>query len=235
MEDYDYQLMQDFMLYLDLCKNPDCVFDRGSPYITVTRLWLEKLCRYECENMDDRRMRNIYMSHLVSCLNGKKLLGPFLLKPPDGKLEETDFLRDHCAPAGSQGGGMGSVPCCPLPKPPSRNSSNICGFMTQHIDTPKSIFDNDGKLKDPHGYGSKEKDGLSDEWNSNISELLSAISSELRGEMQPDSNKYLEAELKRYSEYLRSTSKIPMKGYKAMYSRTYLLVQLRNDLLKLIN
>ncbi|XP_037953427.1 uncharacterized protein LOC119683694 [Teleopsis dalmanni] len=236
MDDYDYQLMQDFMLFLDLCKNPDCVFERGSPHITVTRLWLEKLCRYECENMDDRRMRNVYMSHLVACLNGKKLLGPFLLKPPDGKLEETDFTKDHCAPPEVQGNAAGAaVPCCPKPRCPPRNRNNTCGFMTQHIVTPNSLFDDTGRLIDTKGFGAKGKDALSDKCGSNITELLSAISSELQGLTQPDSNKYLEAELKRYDEYMRSNSKIPVKGYTEAQSRTYLLMQLRKDLSMMVN
>ncbi|XP_046807282.1 uncharacterized protein LOC111675849 [Lucilia cuprina] len=87
---YDDVLTQDFPFMLDLC--PVQAFPANSEEQNLAQKWLEYLCTYEVEDLNDRRLRNIYISHLCTALVQRQLYGPFLKEPVKGeKLEKIDF------------------------------------------------------------------------------------------------------------------------------------------------
>lgn len=53
------------------------------------KAWLQKLCGAVCPNKESKRNRNIFLSHLVLCMQDKKLTGPFQESPNDVDLTET--------------------------------------------------------------------------------------------------------------------------------------------------
>ncbi|XP_039962928.1 uncharacterized protein LOC126763651 [Bactrocera neohumeralis] len=89
--DFDYLLTKDFLLFLDLCRDPNQVFTPNSDESCLAQLWLDKLCRYDCADLDERRLRNIYMSYLCCCLIEGVLKGPFSDQPRDGRLQMVNF------------------------------------------------------------------------------------------------------------------------------------------------
>lgn len=89
--DFDYLLTKDFLLFLDLCRDPNLVFTPNSDESCLAQLWLDKLCRYDCADLDERRLRNIYMSYLCCCLIEGVLKGPFSDQPRDGRLQMVNF------------------------------------------------------------------------------------------------------------------------------------------------
>ncbi|XP_067645214.1 uncharacterized protein [Eurosta solidaginis] len=91
-DNIDYQLTQNFIFFLDILKQPDEVFDCRSREYKLARAWLDKLSMGVFETTDELRLRNIYMSHLVACLNYGKLTGPFVSLPKPGTdLDSVDF------------------------------------------------------------------------------------------------------------------------------------------------
>ncbi|KAM7357557.1 uncharacterized protein ACRADG_002849 [Cochliomyia hominivorax] len=91
---YDDVLTQDSLFLLELCPTPS--FLANSQEQHFAQKWLDHLCTYEVEDLDDRRIRNIYISHLCAALIQQQLYGPFTKEPPKGKLEKIDF---HAAAA----------------------------------------------------------------------------------------------------------------------------------------
>lgn len=83
--------------------------------------------------------------------------------------------------------------------------------------------------------GSEEVEELS----TNISDLLNAISAELRGDINPGSNEFLETELGRYKTFL-SKHHVHITRHMGKLKpdsklRNFLLLSLQNDLIKLLN
>ncbi|XP_012158134.1 uncharacterized protein LOC105664962 [Ceratitis capitata] len=89
--DFDFLLTEDFLLFLDLCRDPNQVFRPNSDESCLAQNWLDKLCRYECADLEERRLRNIYMSYLCCCLIEGVLKGPFANQPNNGRLQMTNF------------------------------------------------------------------------------------------------------------------------------------------------
>uniref|UniRef100_A0A0A1XQF5 Centrosomal protein of 112 kDa n=1 Tax=Zeugodacus cucurbitae TaxID=28588 RepID=A0A0A1XQF5_ZEUCU len=89
--DFDFLLTEDFLLFLDLCRDPNQVFTPNSDESCLAQQWLDKLCRYDCADLDERRLRNIYMSYLCCCLIEGVLKGPFSDQPRDGRLQMVNF------------------------------------------------------------------------------------------------------------------------------------------------
>ncbi|XP_067643000.1 uncharacterized protein [Eurosta solidaginis] len=89
--DFDSMLTEDFLLFLDLCRDPNKVFKPNSDESCLAQKWLDKLCRYECDDVKERRLRNIYMSYLCCCLIEGVLKGPFATQPRSGRLVMVDF------------------------------------------------------------------------------------------------------------------------------------------------
>ncbi|XP_065359103.1 uncharacterized protein LOC135953241 [Calliphora vicina] len=86
---YDDALTQDFLFMLELC--PVQAFPPNSDEQNLAQKWLEHLCTYAVEDLNDRRLRNIYISHLCAALVQRQLYGPFVKAPAEGKLEKVDF------------------------------------------------------------------------------------------------------------------------------------------------
>lgn len=112
-----YQLAQNFIFFQDIVKKPEEVFDCRSQEYKLANAWLNKLSMFGFETIEDMRLRNVYMSHLVACLNYGKLTGPFTSMPrPDGVLDKSDFQ--------SQQKPQQAV--CPRPKPSMSASQKAC-------------------------------------------------------------------------------------------------------------
>uniref|UniRef100_A0A1I8P385 DUF4485 domain-containing protein n=1 Tax=Stomoxys calcitrans TaxID=35570 RepID=A0A1I8P385_STOCA len=84
----DIEQQQDFLFLLEMCKSPENVFPVGSKDFELTQKWLNYLSTYQCEDRDEMRLVNVYMSHLCSGLVEGKLYGPFLKEPTEGKLQK---------------------------------------------------------------------------------------------------------------------------------------------------
>uniref|UniRef100_A0A1B0FJR1 DUF4485 domain-containing protein n=1 Tax=Glossina morsitans morsitans TaxID=37546 RepID=A0A1B0FJR1_GLOMM len=91
--DFDGELTADFLFLLDLCRNPDDVFHAGSPEHKLAKAWIDFLCTYTCQTVAERRIKNVYLSHLCTALVEGKLYGPFVKAPGKDKLEMVDFKR----------------------------------------------------------------------------------------------------------------------------------------------
>lgn len=76
------------------------------------------------------------------------------------------------------------------------------------------------------------------DFQSDIQELLNCISGELKGDLEPGQNSYLEHELCRYREFIMEYSQMAC-SLQAMPTeammRSFLLLNLQNDLVKLLN
>lgn len=89
------RLPQDFLFLLDVCKSPEQVFSHDSRELQLTRMWLDYLSTYEAESVLEKRLVNVYMSHLCAALVDGKLYGPFVREPPsEGKLPSVDFHEE---------------------------------------------------------------------------------------------------------------------------------------------
>ncbi|XP_017489610.1 PREDICTED: uncharacterized protein LOC108377829 [Rhagoletis zephyria] len=91
-QEFDSQLTEDFLLFLDLCPHPNKVFQPNSEESCLAIKWLDKLCRYECADLGEQRMRNIYMSYLCCCLIEGALKGPFASQPRGGRLQSVQSV-----------------------------------------------------------------------------------------------------------------------------------------------
>uniref|UniRef100_A0A1A9WC82 DUF4485 domain-containing protein n=1 Tax=Glossina brevipalpis TaxID=37001 RepID=A0A1A9WC82_9MUSC len=91
--DFESELTVDFLFLLDLCRNPKDVFHSNSSDFKLAKAWIDFLCTYPCKTVADRRLKNIYMSHLCTALVEGKLYGPFVKHPKKGKLEMVDFSK----------------------------------------------------------------------------------------------------------------------------------------------
>ncbi|KAL9901589.1 uncharacterized protein ACN2A1_003345 [Glossina fuscipes fuscipes] len=91
--DFDGELTADFLFLLDLCRNPDEVFHTGSPEHKLAKAWIDFLCTYTCQTVAERRLKNVYLSHLCTALVEGKLYGPFVKAPGKDKLEMVDFKK----------------------------------------------------------------------------------------------------------------------------------------------
>lgn len=95
----DEVLAVDFLFLLDMC--PQHPFPANSNEEYLAEKWLNYLCTYEVKDLADRRLKNIYISHLAAALIQRKLYGPFLREPQSGRLKKTDFLEEaDCCCAG---------------------------------------------------------------------------------------------------------------------------------------
>ncbi|XP_011195553.2 uncharacterized protein LOC105220762 [Zeugodacus cucurbitae] len=311
-ENIGYQLAENFIFFQDIVKNPEEVFDCRSQEYKLANAWLNKLSMLGLETIDDMRLRNVYMSHLVACLNYGKLTAPFNSMPkPDGGLDKSDFQslekpRQAVCPR-PKPGMTASQKACQLPQgggkqcecdylccdkndlkkdcsnvAPTATFDNICGYMMQYVNVPTCL---DSQLRgtvehsnyqthdvftnyaDPavattsaafYGPKVEEKEkcvggayvastcatcGENLEFDhqlvrSQITTLLEAIASELRGEQTPGTNDYLEYELARYKNFKLQFPQVAEKisKLKAEQSlRSYFLLNLQNDLVKLLN
>ncbi|XP_012158136.1 uncharacterized protein LOC105664963 [Ceratitis capitata] len=294
-ESIDYQLTENFIFFQDILKQPEDVFDCRSREYKLARAWLDKLSMSGFETIEDLRLRNVYMSHLVACLNYGKLTGPFVSMPKPGPtLDPSDFQstekpRLTCprpppsAPASHKAcltTQSTSTPCecafvccdkqedkrdCDSGKSPF---DRICGYMTQYMNVPACM---DGSLSGK--FFTKDADTScaitsagtssalyqeSDKYEADaccsahqdnvlgdpqlvyerITVLLDAIASELRGDQTPGNNDYLEYELARYKKFIMGYSKVAAEISKLQARkslRSYLLLNLQNDLVKLLN
>lgn len=93
---YNDALTQDSLFLLELCPVPR--FPPNSAEQSFSQKWLDHLCTYQVEDLDDRRLRNIYISHLCTALIQRQLYGPFTKDPPKGKLEKVDFHATAVCP-----------------------------------------------------------------------------------------------------------------------------------------
>ncbi|XP_030386242.1 uncharacterized protein LOC115633038 [Scaptodrosophila lebanonensis] len=110
-------LTNDFLLMLELSPLPEEAFARNTLEYRQAWLWLNKLSTLSCNTLYERRMRNMYMSHLSVCLNQKRLYGIFLQVPPI-ELEWVDFTETTAAQAVSRSMALAG--------------SMMAGNMTQH-------------------------------------------------------------------------------------------------------
>lgn len=86
---YNEALIQDSQFLLEMC--PDPPFSQNSNEQSLAQKWLDYLCTYQVEDLNDRRLKNIYISHLCAALVQRQLYGPFVREPNKGKLEKVDF------------------------------------------------------------------------------------------------------------------------------------------------
>lgn len=308
-----YQLTENFIFFQDIVKKPEEVFDCRSQEYKLANAWLNKLSMFGFETIEDMRLRNVFMSHLVACLNYGKLTGPFTSMPnPGGVLDKSDFLltqdkpRQAVCPRPKPGmsasqkacldhKGGGGRPCecdyvccdqneqkkdCSGMGAPS-SFDHICGYMMQYVNVP-TCLDSQLRATVEHNqyhthdvftncadvtaattsaafYGHKadekcvggafvaasncttcgENLELDHQFvRSQITTLLDAIASELRGEQSPGTNDYLEYELARYKNFKLQFPQVAEKiaKLKAEQSlRSYFLLNLQNDLVKLLN
>lgn len=143
---YDDALAEDSLFLLDLC--PKQAFPSCSPEDNLAQKWMDHLCTYEVEDLNDRRIRNIYISHLCTALIKRQLYGPFLKEPPSGKLEKVDFnaqppcpnlnallsqqlmqwpSRPSCVPSCQ---APCSLSCGPCPGQSSMPSTEVCPVIS---------------------------------------------------------------------------------------------------------
>ncbi|XP_054732702.1 uncharacterized protein LOC129240749 [Anastrepha obliqua] len=293
--DFDFLLTEDFLLFLDLCRDPNQVFKPNSDESCLAQTWLDKLCRYECKDLDERRLRNIYMSYLCCCLIEGVLKGPFASYPRAGPLQRVDFnpkqkqplscpplikvksykecedtknrYNDSCEQqlsicccskddrfndvsvgvGGSGSGGSEVMRCCPEVrfstdiqcKPddaPKRTSGHVFSdYMLREITSPGAYntFKSCDSCQEYDPYGQAKKIMRQD-----VENLLQAIGAELRGYVGCGCNDYLESELSRYKNFIMNFSSIAcalakMESLPAL--RSFLLINLQNDLIKLLS
>lgn len=93
--DFSDQLREDFLFLLDMLRKPEQAFPPCSPQLLLAQKWLDFLCTYKFDTLEDKRLRNMYMSHLCTGLIQSKLYGPFLGEPPlNSKLTMVDFSAE---------------------------------------------------------------------------------------------------------------------------------------------
>ncbi|XP_054732701.1 uncharacterized protein LOC129240748 [Anastrepha obliqua] len=166
-ENINYQLAENFIFFHDILKQPEEVFDCRSHEYELASAWLNKLSTGIFETTEELRQRNIYMSHLVACLNYGKLTGPFLSPPKQNPFHDTaDFqtkvkARRICqrpTPGMSTSekacaAGVRPTPCeCEYlccdndesrrdQKKDCNGSSfdRICGYMKQYVNVPACL------------------------------------------------------------------------------------------------
>lgn len=91
---FDNQLTNDFLYLLEICRKPELVFPKNSEEYILSKAWMNRLCTYVCNDTNDRRIKNLYLSHLCAALIERKLRGPFIKLPPLHKLERVDFTTE---------------------------------------------------------------------------------------------------------------------------------------------
>ncbi|XP_032598697.1 uncharacterized protein LOC116806459 [Drosophila grimshawi] len=92
----DYETLEvfknDFQLLLAVSPMPDDAFCPKSTDYQLALHWYKRLSTWQCETLDELRMRHVYMSHLSVCFNQKSLRGIFNEVPPD-ELVWVDFTE----------------------------------------------------------------------------------------------------------------------------------------------
>lgn len=87
--DEDFLYILNFLKHsLDAFQNEDRVEERH-----LSNLWLEKLCGEMHTTITAKRLRNNYLTRLVSCFQCGKLMDPFLNQPPKDNLEPVPLLE----------------------------------------------------------------------------------------------------------------------------------------------
>ncbi|XP_037952396.1 uncharacterized protein LOC119682919 [Teleopsis dalmanni] len=227
METCNPHLMKQFMKYLESCKNPDDLFLDNTRNRLLARLWMEKLCGYYCEHVEDQLLRNKYMWNFVQCVNKETLSGPFLVKPPEGKLSrdyfehmknENDFNKEMRSEGSSSAF--------------TRESSQQNVIAALHELDMKTL---EKSIKE-HIVKKINKISEDPEWTTNIINLLGAISAELKGESTQRNKEHLENELERYRNFIKDYPDVEAQYNKQsdVSRRSFLLVHFQKDLVRLL-
>lgn len=83
----EFKLDEDFLFILNFARTSIYLFKDRPIERALIESWFEKLCLEIHRGIDNKRLRNLYLVKLVTCIQSGILLDPFLAKPPPGSLE----------------------------------------------------------------------------------------------------------------------------------------------------
>lgn len=82
----EFKLDEDFLFVLNFARSSIHLFQNRPVEQGLIESWFEKLCLEIYRGIDNKRLRNLYLVKLVTCIQSGILLEPFLSKPPPGSL-----------------------------------------------------------------------------------------------------------------------------------------------------
>ncbi|XP_058820900.1 uncharacterized protein LOC131683116 [Topomyia yanbarensis] len=77
----DLKLDEDFLFILNFARNSMHLFQNRPEDRAIIESWFEKLCLEVYRGIDAKRLRNLYLVKLVTCIQSGALLEPFREKP----------------------------------------------------------------------------------------------------------------------------------------------------------
>ncbi|XP_055632081.1 uncharacterized protein LOC129771948 [Toxorhynchites rutilus septentrionalis] len=232
----ELKLDEDFLFILNFSQGSIHLFANRPVERTLIESWFEKLCMEPYRGVEAKRLRNLYLVKLVTCIQSGVLVDHFCSKPVPGSLEplpmavapsnmdEPPWLKDF--EAGSAGvdvaGGAKNFSSYLCTKK-LENNRGLCLYLAvsmadddhkpEWLDMvtgrPRLLSEQDEEIEEAFQKvttAPRDEDGGPDEWEEYNARLLRAIRNELAGSASPRDDTYLEQLLADFGAYIANKS-----------------------------
>ncbi|XP_055538021.1 uncharacterized protein LOC129725808 [Wyeomyia smithii] len=218
MSTLDLKLDEDFLFILNFARNNMHLFQNRPGEQALIESWFEKLCLQDYRGTDAKRIRNLYLVKLVTCIQSGVLLDPFLTKPADGPLEplpqtiapsnmdEPPWLKEFEETASAMTTGTAKDFSSYVCSRHLENGRGVCLYLAVSVadegeqpkwfemgsGRPLLLSEFDKEIDEAYQKLMSRENQDSDEFIEFAEELVLAIQEELVGLAAPGDNMYLE-------------------------------------------
>ncbi|XP_058460511.1 uncharacterized protein LOC131436067 [Malaya genurostris] len=145
MASLDFKLDEDFLFILNFARNSMHLFQNRPVDRALIESWFEKLCLEVYRGIDAKRLRNLYLVKLVTCIQSGALLEPFLAKPsaepldplpPEivpSNMDEPPWLKEFEAAAANMTPGTAKDFCSYICSRQLENGRGVCLYLAVSV------------------------------------------------------------------------------------------------------